>query len=188
MDRSGMLEIEGIGPVLFERSVKARRVNITVRPFKGVRVAVPRGVPLREAEEFLHSKAGWVKKHLGRMRAAEREHDAFRSVAPVGREEAGRMLAARLGELSKRHGLAYNRLFIRSQKTQWGSCSARKNISLNMRLVELPDELIDYVIIHELVHTRVMNHGKAFWTALERHVPDARKVDAKLRKYRLVLG
>lgn len=189
MARTTTLEIEGIGPVLFERSLKARRVNISIRPFKGVRVAVPRGVSFERAEAFVRSKFDWIKKHLPRMAEREREHAALRNAGEgIDREEARKRLIGRLDALSARHALSYNRVFIRGQKTRWGSCSAKKNISLNMRLVELPDELMDYVIIHELVHTKIMNHGKAFWTALDKHMPGARALDAKLKKYRLVLG
>ncbi|MDP2689378.1 MAG: SprT family zinc-dependent metalloprotease [Deltaproteobacteria bacterium] len=187
MEISETLEIDGVGPVLFERSVKARRVNISVRPVRGVRVAVPRGVPFERAGEFLRSRLGWVKKHQRRIRAAELERAELLLVAPGG-QEARRMLVGRLDALSMKLNLPYNRVFIRVQKTRWGSCSAKKNINLNMRLAALPQGLIDYVITHELVHTRVMNHGRAFWAELERLFPGAKKTDAELRKYRAVLG
>ncbi len=182
------IDIEGVGPVLFEGSRRARRTSISVRPFKGVRVAVPRGVSLREAEAFLKSKAAWVKKHMARMKEAEREHHALTiGISELSREEAGKMLVRRLDLLSQRHGLPYNRVFIRNQATRWGSCTAKHNINLNYRLAALPNELIDYVIIHELVHTKVMNHGRAFWARLEKHVPGAKGLDAMLRGYRLGL-
>lgn len=189
MGKSVILEIEGVGPVLFENSSRARHINISVKPFKGVRVAVPHGLTFVKAEEFVREKVGWMKKHLIRMKAEERVHEALLDAAvEVDRRAARKRLVERLGVLSEKYGLIYNRVFVRNQKTLWGSCSGKNNISLNIQLVQLPEELIDYVITHELVHTRIKNHGKAFWGELNRLVPGARVVDAKLKKYRLLLG
>jgi len=181
--------IAGVGPVLFERSRRARRINISVRPFHGVRVAVPRGVSFTRAEEAIRDKAGWMRRHLDRMRAEEADHEARkREKGPLDEKTARRKLTGRLEELSGRFALTYNRVFIRRQKTLWGSCSAKGNISLNLQLAGLPERLMDYVITHELVHTRFMHHGKDFWGELERLYPGARKADRELRKYRLGLG
>ena len=70
-------------------------------------------------------------------------------------------------ELAKIYGFKYAKASIRNQKTKWGSCSAKNNISLNINLVRLPDELRDYVILHELVHTRHKNHSNRFWETLD---------------------
>lgn len=180
--------MEGLGIVLFERSAKARRVVITVRPFKGIRVAVPRGVSFDKADRFVRTKAGWALRHLERMKEVERAQMEFAELCePMDRKRARALLGKRLEHLSQEHGLAYNRLSIRCQRTRWGSCSAKGNISLNAKLAALPAELMDYVIVHELVHTRIMNHSRAFWAELERRVPGARAMDARLKKYRLAV-
>jgi hypothetical protein len=102
--------------------------------------------------------------------------------------EASRVLVERLEELSAQHGFCYNKVSIRNQRTRWGSCSAKNDISLNMKLLKLPQELIDYVILHELVHTRIKNHTKAFWRELDRIVGNAKALDARLNQYRMALG
>jgi hypothetical protein len=73
---------------------------------------------------------------------------------------------------------------VKNQKTRWGSCSEKNNINLNANLVLLPDELIDYAILHELVHTRVKKHSKRFWDELDKLVGNAKKLDQKLKKHR----
>ena len=78
-------------------------------------------------------------------------------------------LADRLYHLAKEHGFTCNNVSIREQRTRWGSCSHKNNISLNLKLVLLPKELIDYVMLHELVHTRIHNHSKKFWAELDRY-------------------
>ncbi len=73
--------------------------------------------------------------------------------------------------IADQQGFAFNRLSIRNQKTRWGSCSSKQNISLNWRLIKAPVWVSDYVITHELVHTRIMNHSHAFWSRVEDHFP-----------------
>jgi predicted metal-dependent hydrolase len=90
------------------------------------------------------------------------------------REFAKTVLSKRTSELSEKHGLQFGRLFVRSQLTKWGSCSARRNISLNWRLVRAPERVIDYVILHELLHTKVMNHSQTFWAHLHALCPWAK--------------
>ena len=76
-------------------------------------------------------------------------------------------LTARITELTTAHRLPFNRLFIRSQRTKWGTCSTKGNISLNWRLVLAPKHVRDYVILHELMHTKVLNHSHRFWVLLK---------------------
>lgn len=80
-------------------------------------------------------------------------------------------LSKRTIELSEKHHLPFGRLFVRSQQTKWGGCSTRCNISLNWRLISAPESVIDYVILHELVHTKVMNHSQRFWVYLRALCP-----------------
>ena len=74
---------------------------------------------------------------------------------------------------------------MKNQRTLWGSCSHRNNINLNVNLLRLPEELRDYVILHELVHTRHKNHSRAFWRDLDRFVGDAKGLQRHLRQFRL---
>ncbi len=185
---SSIVEIDGIGLVLFERSKRARRMNISVKPSTGVRVAVPHGVSFRKAEEFARDKAKWIRKHQNRMKLYEKENRAIPDIpAGIERVKARRKIVERLEYLAEKHGFNYNRTFVRNQKTRWGSCSCKGNISLNMKLVKLPGELMDYVILHELVHTRVMNHSSDFWDELDKLVVGSKGVRSRLRRYGLAL-
>jgi len=96
------------------------------------------------------------------------------------RERAKKVLVPWLGRISRDHGLFYNRCVVRSQRTRWGSCSAKKNISLNSALLFLPPELVEYLMIHELCHTVEMNHSKKFWELVENHCAGSRGLDKRL--------
>lgn len=96
---------------------------------------------------------------------------------------AKKHISARVKELSEALLLPYNKLYIRSQKRKWGNCSSEKNISINWRLIKAPEFVIDYVIIHELCHTVIMNHSAHFYTMLRSHCPDGEQAQAWLDRY-----
>ncbi len=99
------------------------------------------------------------------------------------RSEAKTYLPERTDFLAKKFGFNYEKVSVRNAKTRWGSCSGKNNISLNIHLMRLPDELRDYVILHELCHTVEKNHGKNFWTLLDKVSGNAKDLDKKLKKY-----
>jgi hypothetical protein len=101
------------------------------------------------------------------------------------RAQAKAELPPRLAELAARHGFLYNKVFIKNNVSNWGSCSSLGNINLNLRLVELPPELQDYVMLHELCHLRYLNHGPEFHSLLESVCPGHRALARQLRAYRL---
>ena len=176
--------VNGIGPVLFERSNRARRVIIYLKPFKGVRVAVPDRVSFNKAEEFVCTQIDWIKTQLKKVRQYEKEYNLISDINEImDKEKAKKVLTRRLQQLADKHGFVYSRVFLRNQKTRWGSCSSKNNISLNMKLIKLPEELIDYVILHELVHTRKKDHSKGFWSEMDKIVGEGKKMASRLRKY-----
>ena len=186
MTQSATIDIEGVGPVLFERSIKARKLNITVKPFRGVRVAVPKGLAFKKAEQIARSKISWIKKHQEKMWKLEEEYEKIPKVH-IDRETAKQLLVSRLEEIAAVHGYTYNRVTIRNQKTRWGSCSSKNNISLNMKLVLLPDDLRDFILLHELVHTKIKNHGNDFWEEITKTEPNARELTKQINKLDLNL-
>ena len=94
----------------------------------------------------------------------------------------------RVAELSRAHGLPYRRLFVRSQRTRWGTCSSAGNISLNCRLILGPEYVIDYVILHELMHTKIPNHSKKFWASLSEICPRYKEARGWLKRNRPAVG
>jgi predicted metal-dependent hydrolase len=106
------------------------------------------------------------------------------TLVDVMRWEAKIYLPKRLKELAGKHGFKYQNVSIKNASTRWGSCSSANNINLNLHLMRLPEHLIDYVLLHELAHTVVKNHGEKFWLLLEQCYPNARKADKEMNKYR----
>lgn len=99
------------------------------------------------------------------------------------RKQARKIILERLETYSNKHGFVYNKVYIRAQKSKWGNCSRKKNLSLNWRLIKAPLFVIDYIIVHELVHTEMLNHTKQFWMKLKLIFPDYKKAVNWLDKY-----
>lgn len=179
---SHTIDIDDIGLITLERGSPAKRVIISVKPFKGVRVAVPGSVSFKKAESIVFLNTAWIKKCLEKMKLYGKQRETIQdNFDDISMSAVKEMLTSRLNQLAKKHGFRYNKVSIRRQRTRWGSCSHKNNISLNMKMVKLPDELMDYVILHELVHTRIHNHSKKFWAELGKYVENARGMAKKLR-------
>lgn len=102
--------------------------------------------------------------------------------------EAKRHFAARSAELSAATGIPFERLFVRNQRSRWGSSSGKGNISVNWRAIMLPPAVQDYLVIHELAHQVHLNHSKAFWEVVERFCPDYRAANKWLRDHSLLIS
>lgn len=96
------------------------------------------------------------------------------------KERARTLVTLRLEHWNQFYNLAYNRVAIRNQGTRWGSCSTKQNLNFNYRLVFLPIELVDYVIVHELCHLKHFNHSATFWSEVEKTLSDYRERKEKL--------
>ena len=177
------IEHKDVGIIRYIKNNRAKRIIISIKP-EYVRVTVPRRQTLKNAQKFVDKKINWIKKHSNNMKVLT---EKSKKLPKIDREEARKNLEKRLSELAEKHNFRYNCVSIRSQRTRWGSCSSKDNISLNMKLLHLPQQLIDYILLHELVHTRVKNHSKDFWNELETVVPNARTVDEQLREYQYCL-
>jgi len=178
-DKTKVLDIPTIGTVLLEKSNRAKHINISIKPTAKIRVAVPIGVSFKTAEIFVYSKTNWIRKHLSKKSKIRNK------LKEVNMEYARIQLKNRIDQLSKKYDFKYNKLFIKKQKTRWGSCSEKDNINLNAKLINLPKELMDYVILHELVHTKVKNHSNKFWLTLDTYINNSKKYANELKKYSL---
>ena len=162
-----------IGEVTFRKSLRSRSISIRVHPVKGVSVSVPYIVPYAAARLFFEARRGWVLETMARQK--ERLKDV-RPAAPgeieALRRQAKAELPPRLAELAARYGFTYNKVTIKHNASNWGSCSSKGNINLNLNIVRLPKVLQDYVLLHELCHLRHQDHGHAFHLLLEHVLTD----------------
>lgn len=135
---------------------------------------------LQMAYEYRPGRSKIVEQAGSIQILSETQQDAHQSLVQWLQAAARESLTSLLQEMSKQTDLCFNKLTIRGQKTRWGSCSARKNINLNRNLLFLPEYLVRYLMIHELCHTRYLNHSADYWKFVESFEPDFKKYEKQL--------
>ena len=166
-------------------SRRAKKVRLTMYCDAGLVVTLPLAMPLRNAAQFIRQKAQLIIKTLDFFRQQTvilppRERGMTEYEA---REQARVFIRGRVERFNKILKFSYNRIFIKAHRRKWGSCSHRKNLNFNYRILFLPQELADYIVAHELCHLKELNHSKKFWGLMEKILPDWRERRKQLRKY-----
>lgn len=158
---------------------KRRTIAIEIRPEGTVLVRAPFGVKDTVIREFVKEKENWISAHLEKI---EERRSASKNYEKLSEEEIRKLanLALDVIPVKVKHyaslmKVRYGRITIRNQKTRWGSCSGKGNLNFNCLLMLTPDEVVDYVVVHELCHLIEMNHSKAFWAQVEQVMPDYKK-------------
>ena len=208
-----IVEYRDLGKIRYVRNRRARNLAIRIRPDGEIRVTIPGYLSQKRAEAFVHSKKHWILGKIHQQKMDEgsglsiKEGDALdvrgkkiqvrlkneqdtleESLWRILHREAAAYLPGRVRELALEHGLHYSGVKVRRMKSRWGSCTARDGINLNTWLMMIPEHLSDYVILHELAHTRHRDHSPAFWAFLDRLTEGRSKALRKeLRRQKIML-
>lgn len=174
-----MEEIADIDYTL-KRSRRARTMRLAIYPDGNVVVTAPSFFGLRAIEEFIMKHSDWVRRKVeearGRTILRIRKSDI-----PALKERALVLAAERLAYFASHYGVPYGKISIRAQKSRWGSCSEKGNLSFNYKIALIDSRLADYIIVHELCHIRQFDHSKAFWALVSEQFPDHAELRMKLR-------
>lgn len=166
---------------------KRKTVSLTVDREGEAVVRAPVGYSQRLIEKFVSEHADWIEKQLARYKRSELEAGSAGVLSPEDikrlAESMRSALEKKLPVYATRLGVTYNRVTIRAQKTKWGSCTREGNLNFNCLLMLAPEEVLDYVIVHELCHRKHMDHSKEFWADVERLDPCCREHKKWLREY-----
>ncbi len=202
-----------LGEVRYVRNRRAKNLAIRIGRNGDVRVTVPGYVSMKRAETFVFSKGGWIVQKITEQRKhsdsaldireggvlevrgkqftvdLKGEKDTLEeAIWRILLKEASAYLPQRVKELAQENDLSFSGVKVRRMKSRWGSCTAKNGINLNSWLVLLPDHLSDYVILHELAHTRHRDHSPRFWTYLDRLTGGHSKLLRKeLRAHQIML-
>ena len=163
--------------------IRSRRKTIAIEIYPDLRIKVraPLRMPQYRMMEFLEEKEHWIDLHLEKMRQRQENKEDQMPRTSISDEErkqltelAKQVIPQRVAFFAAKMGVTYGRITIRNQKTRWGSCSQAGNLNFNCRLMKMPPEVLDYVVVHELCHRKQMNHSRAFWEEVEKVLPDYR--------------
>ena len=181
---------------------KRKTLGLEVKYDGTVTARVPMRASKRIIEKFIQEHGGWIIRKRQEWSLAGRDgeniknrQEGSRAVDPAkvlpavetreGKEKIQHLIEERVSYYVRLMGVTYNRITIRNQKTRWGSCSSQGNLNFNNRLLFVPEELLDYVVVHELAHRKEMNHSRAFWNVVGTYLPDYKERRAKLREYHI---
>lgn len=168
-----------------KKSARARRLRVAVYCDASVVVTVPADFGESKIEKFLKEKAGWILekiKEFGRMekeihlRGGKREFKKYRIQALA-------FVIKKVEELNRQYNFSYSRITVKNQKTRWGSCSKKRNLNFNYKIIFLPEKLAEYIIVHELCHLQEFNHSQKFWNLVARAVPNYRDVVKQVKRH-----
>ena len=171
--------VAAIAPLYFVRHRRARRYLLRVEHDGRLRVTIPRGGSQREADAFARRHVEWVQRQRAVLRQVRFSADDRQRLRAQAYEE----LPARLQALAEQHSLRVARISIRNQRTRWGSCGRDGHICLNWRLAAMPAWVRDYVMIHELMHLKRLDHSPAYWRLVAEAYPRFREARQWLRAH-----
>lgn len=160
---------------------RSNRKTMVIEITKNAKVLVraPYRMPLSEIQRFVKEKSEWIEKHVQKMLEKQQEETTLEKLSAEQirelAEEALQVLPKKVAYYAEMIGVNYGRITIRNQKTRWGSCSAKGNLNFNCLLMLTPEEVQDYVVVHELCHRKEMNHSRQFWSEVEKVLPDYRQ-------------
>ncbi len=170
-----------------KKNKRSKSIRISVRENGEVLVTMPYRLPKYFAEKFVASKKEWIEERLREQEVNPRPKKilAHYSVKDFkeNKEKAYTLVDNRIAYFNQFYKYEISRVVIRNQKSRWGSCSGKKNLNFNYKLVFLPLPLADYVIVHELCHLKEMNHGKNFWALVAQQIPDYKERRKALSLY-----
>lgn len=162
-----------------------KTISLELKP-EGILVRAPKGMSRRQINIFLNEKRSWIEKHWEKMQTRKEEleqlkpftMDEINSLA----DKALVVIPERVRKYAPLVGVTYGRITIRNQRTRWGSCSSKGNLNFNCLLMLFPDEVIDYVVVHELCHRKHMNHSAEFYAEVARVFPEYRRCQKWLKE------
>ena len=158
-----------------------RTMGLEVTADGRVKARVPNRTADAVVEKFVKERAGWIaEKYLlqkarqekQKLARGTRDYEQNPALEARYRELARAVIGQRVSYFAAKVGVTYGGISIRDQKTRWGSCSGRGNLNFNWKLVLMPPEVLDYVVVHELAHRKQMNHSPLFWAEVGRVLPD----------------
>ena len=151
---------------------RRRTLALQLKPDGTVLVRAPLHLSKRQIEAFLLEQRDWIERRQQRLAALPKADKLSEEELAELKKRARRVFLARTAYFAPVVGVSYSRISIRSQRTKWGSCSARGGLNFNCLLLLAPAEVLDYVVVHELCHRLEMNHSPRFWAEVERVLPD----------------
>lgn len=170
-----------------KKSKRAKRLRLAVYCDGSVVVTSPLGVGQSVIEKFISDKKQWILDKVNFFKSIDSK--AIRTFSEDDylkyKGEALALVSGRVKFFAKKYNFSFNGVYIKNQKTRWGSCSKNKNLNINYKVIFLPKKQRDYIIVHEMCHLKEFNHSRKFWSLVEKILPDYLEIKNELRNHEL---
>lgn len=176
-----ILEDAEFGEVIVRKSPLAKNIRFSISTSGRLQMSVPAYTSTFLAKRFLNSNREMIREKLPLGRPEEQRARDYQK--KVLMKKAREYLPYRLEYFAKLYGYNYDKCRLSHANTRWGSCSSNRTISLNIGLMKVPEELCDYVILHELAHLNHMDHSKEFWAEVGRHDKNYKTHERRLKGF-----
>ena len=170
-----------------KKSKRAKRMRLAVYCDGSVVITSPFGVQQSIVEKFVSDKKQWVWDKIRFFNSVDSK--AIRTFSHKdyleNKDSAFVLVNERFRFYNKIYGFSLNKIYIKNQKTRWGSCSCKQNLNLNYKIVFLSQKHQDYIIVHEMCHLKEFNHSRKFWALVEKALPNNLEIKKELRNHEL---
>lgn len=169
-----------------KRYKNSKYIRLKIRFDGEVVVTAPPQTKKEYIDAFVQSKSNWIEEKIAvfsklpqpNIKTQKGDYQKYK-------EQARSFVLEKIKKVNTHYNFSFGRVAIRNQKTRWGSCSNKKNLNFNYKIVFLPEKIAEYIVIHELCHLREMNHGIKFWKLVEQTTPDYRKIQKQLQNIKI---
>lgn len=174
-----------------KNSYRSKRLRLAVHHDGKVVITAPLYTNPSIIENFINRKIDWIQNKINYFKTFKINkfliHDTSENY--LRQKESARALAhKKVIYFNQFYNFKYNKISIKNQKTCWGSCSKKRNLNFNYKIVLLPEKLADYIIVHEICHLGEFNHSKKFWNLMAQVLPDYRERELELKKVGVIVG
>jgi len=185
--------------VLFEKKARLKHSYMKILDENNIKIKGNFFFTKNDAKEFIHSKSQWIQKHITHLKSkklSENEffymgkkyiredfEETFVNLDEFYRQKAQELIPSIVDKYAEQMQLYPQSLKFRKNKSRWGSCSFSNNINLNIYLMKLPLEAIEYVVVHELSHIKHKNHSRAFWSLVSYYLPQYKRAEKLMKNY-----
>jgi len=162
-----------------KKTKRSKNLRIKIKSKTDILVTIPYYISYKQGEVFLKEKEPWILKHLANIKENPLNFKSFKE----SKKEAKELILKKLNFFNQIYNFQFNKVSIKNQSTLWGSCSSKRNLNFNYKILFLKETLQDYLIVHELCHLKEMNHSKNFYSLIEKTIPQYKTLQKELKKY-----
>ncbi len=172
-------------PFTFRKSARARMLRLTVYCDGNIVATIPRNISENIVEEFIKKKADWIISKISHFQQNKALPQRTKLDYLKHKKEALELIREKVKRCNQLYDFSFQRISVKNQKTRWGSCSKKKNLNFNYRILFLPEKIADYIIVHELCHLKEFNHSRNFWNLVAQTVPNHKSIRKELKNNKL---